>query len=46
MKILVVKDERRAANFICRALRKNSYTVDVADSGERALGGYCLRRNR
>jgi DNA-binding response OmpR family regulator len=37
MRILVVEDERRVANFICRALRENSYAVDVAENGERAL---------
>src|SRR5437868_11218786 len=37
MKILVVEDERRVANFICRALRENSYAVDLADTGEKAL---------
>jgi DNA-binding response OmpR family regulator len=37
MKILVVEDERRVANFICRALRENAYAVDVAETGSRAL---------
>ena len=37
MRILVVEDERRVAGFISRALRENSYAVDVAESGERAL---------
>src|SRR5438094_3639341 len=37
MRILVVEDERRVANFISRALRENSYAVDVAESGEKAL---------
>jgi two-component system copper resistance phosphate regulon response regulator CusR len=37
VKILVVEDERRVANFICRALRENAYAVDVVNSGERAL---------
>ena len=37
MRILVVEDERRVASFISRALRENSYAVDVAESGERAL---------
>ena len=37
MRILVVEDERRVANFICRALRENSYDVDVAETGEKAL---------
>jgi len=37
MRILVVEDERRVANFICRALREESYAVDVAETGEKAL---------
>jgi DNA-binding response OmpR family regulator len=37
MRILVVEDERRVANFVCRALRENPYAVDLADTGEKAL---------
>ena len=37
MRILVVEDERRVASFISRALRENSYAVDVVESGEKAL---------
>ena len=37
MRILVVEDERRVMNFICRALRENAYAVDAADTGEKAL---------
>ena len=37
MRILVVEDERRVANFICRALQENAYAVDVAGNGENAL---------
>ena len=37
MRILLVEDERRVASFIARALRENSYTVDVAETGEKAL---------
>ena len=37
MRILVVEDERRVANFVCRALRENSYAVDLADTGEKAI---------
>ena len=37
MRILVVEDERRVANFVCRALRENAYAVDLAESGEKAL---------
>src|SRR6185369_7167059 len=31
------EDEKRVANFISRALRENSYDVDIAATGERAL---------
>src|SRR5215469_4968750 len=37
MRILLVEDERKVANFIARALRENTYAVDVAESGEKAL---------
>jgi DNA-binding response OmpR family regulator len=37
MRILLVEDERKVASFIARALRENSYAVDIAESGERAL---------
>ena len=37
MRILVVEDERRVASFVGRALRENSYTVDLAESGEKAF---------
>jgi DNA-binding response OmpR family regulator len=37
MRILVVEDERRVASFISRALRENSYAVDIADNGEKAI---------
>jgi DNA-binding response OmpR family regulator len=37
MRVLVVEDERRLANFISRALREYAYAVDVAETGERAL---------
>src|ERR1041385_2445499 len=37
MRILLVEDERRVASFVSRALRENSYDVDVAETGERAL---------
>jgi DNA-binding response OmpR family regulator len=37
MRVLVVEDERRVASFVSRALRENSYTVDLAETGERAL---------
>src|SRR5467141_4215048 len=37
MRILLVEDERKVGNFIARALRENSYAVDVAETGEKAL---------
>jgi two-component system copper resistance phosphate regulon response regulator CusR len=37
MRILLVEDEGRVAAFISRALREQTYAVDTADSGERAL---------
>jgi len=37
MRVLVVEDERRVASFVSRALRENSYTVDLAETGERAI---------
>jgi|SRR5579859_347784 len=37
MRILLVEDERKVASFIARALRENSYAVDVVETGEKAL---------
>ena len=37
MRILLVEDERKVASFIARALRENSYAVDIAETGEKAL---------
>jgi DNA-binding response OmpR family regulator len=37
MRILLVEDERKVASFVARALRENSYAVDVAETGEKAL---------
>jgi DNA-binding response OmpR family regulator len=37
MRLLLVEDERKVASFIARSLRENLYTVDVADTGEKAL---------
>src|SRR5882762_5443398 len=37
MHLLLVEDERKVASFIARALREMSYSVDVADTGEKAL---------
>src|SRR5215471_15974429 len=37
MRILLVEDERRVASFVSRALRENSYSVDVVETGEKAI---------
>src|SRR5436309_8513280 len=37
MRILIVEDESRVASVVSRALRENSYTVDLAETGEKAL---------
>lgn len=37
MRLLLVEDERKVASFIARTLRENSYAVDIAETGERAL---------
>lgn len=37
MRILLVEDEARVANFIARGLREEAYAVDVAGDGEQAL---------
>jgi DNA-binding response OmpR family regulator len=37
VRLLLVEDERRVASFIARSLRENSYAVDVAETGEKAL---------
>jgi len=37
MRILVVEDEHRVSSFVCRALTENTYSVDTADTGEKAL---------
>src|SRR5260370_17181580 len=37
MRIRLGEDERKVASFIARALRENSYAVDIAESGEKAL---------
>src|SRR6202035_1868969 len=31
------EDKRKVASFIARTLRENSYAVDIADTGEKAL---------
>jgi DNA-binding response OmpR family regulator len=37
MRILLVEDERKVASFIARALKENTYAVDVVETGEKAL---------
>jgi two-component system, OmpR family, copper resistance phosphate regulon response regulator CusR len=37
VRILLVEDEARVANFIARGLREEAYAVDVAGDGEQAL---------
>ena len=38
MRILVVEDEEKVASFIRKGLEQMSYTVEVAGTGEEALG--------
>jgi two-component system OmpR family response regulator len=37
MRILLVEDERKVASFLARALRENTYAVDIAETGEKGL---------
>ena len=37
MRILLVEDERKVASFIARALKENTYAVDVVENGEKAV---------
>lgn len=37
MRVLLVEDEHRVANFVAKGLRENAYAVDVASDGEEAL---------
>ncbi|HUA60234.1 MAG TPA: response regulator transcription factor [Verrucomicrobiae bacterium] len=37
MRILLVEDESRVANFVAKGLREQTYAVDVARNGEEAL---------
>ena len=37
MRILLVEDDTRIANFVSKGLRENSYAVDVASDGEEGL---------
>jgi DNA-binding response OmpR family regulator len=38
LRVLLVEDERKVASFIARSLREDLYAVDVAETGEEALG--------
>jgi DNA-binding response OmpR family regulator len=37
MRILLVEDERKVASFVARALREESYAVDISENGVEAL---------
>src|SRR5438552_16606291 len=37
MRILLVEDDQRIANFVAKGLRENAYAVDVARDGAAAL---------
>jgi len=37
MRLLIVEDDKRIINFISKGLRENSYAVDLAQDGDRAL---------
>ncbi len=37
MRILLIEDEKRMANFIERGLKEERYVVDVAYSGEKGI---------
>jgi two-component system copper resistance phosphate regulon response regulator CusR len=37
MRVLLVEDEARIANFVAKGLREQSYAVDVANTGDEAL---------
>ena len=37
MRVLVVEDERRIAEFLSRGLSEQGYAVDVASDGDEAL---------
>jgi two-component system, OmpR family, copper resistance phosphate regulon response regulator CusR len=43
MRLLLVEDEPRAARFLAKGLREQSYAVDIASEGEQAL--YLAREN-
>jgi two-component system copper resistance phosphate regulon response regulator CusR len=37
MRIFLIEDDTRIANFVAKGLRENSYAVDVADEGNEAI---------
>ena len=37
MRILLVEDDKRIANFVSKGLRENAYAVDAAPDGEAGL---------
>lgn len=37
MRLLLVEDEKKVASIVARSLRDRQYTVDIAESGEKAL---------
>src|SRR5258708_26329057 len=37
MRVLLVEDEKKVASFVARALREDTYAVDVAENGQKAL---------
>jgi two-component system copper resistance phosphate regulon response regulator CusR len=37
MRILLVEDEKRIANFVAKGLRENAFAGDVVETGEDAL---------
>jgi heavy metal response regulator len=37
MRVLLVEDDQRIANFVAKGLRENAYAVDVSTDGENAL---------
>ena len=37
MRILLIEDEKRIANFIERGLKEKKYVVDTASDGEKGL---------
>jgi DNA-binding response OmpR family regulator len=37
MRVLLVEDEKKVASFVARALREDTYAVDVAENGPKAL---------